>query len=128
MSAPKDTALARATAAWPDLPAWVEELARYVDARGLKAAGQKVGYSASTLSEVIGKKYKGTLSKVEARVRGALMGETVDCPQLGDMTRDRCLDWQGKPYAQTSSLRVAMYHACRSGCPHSRLKEGGDEA
>ncbi|WP_298815431.1 hypothetical protein [uncultured Roseibium sp.] len=40
--------------------------------------------------------------------------------------RDRCLNWQTKPRAITNATRTKMYHACRNGCPHSRLKGGGN--
>ena len=108
------------------LPDWVEELARFVDQVGLKAAGQRIGYSGAVLHEVIRNRYGGNVENVEARVRGALMGEIVNCPILGDIARHTCLDWQAKPYAVTSAHRTRMYRACRSGCPHSRL--GGADA
>ena len=54
---------------------------------------------------------------------GALMGETVNCPALGPIGRDRCLAWQKKPFSDASSIRVQVYRACRAGCVHSKLKE-----
>ncbi len=105
-----------------DLPDWLAELARLADRDGLKMLGKRIGYSSSALSFVISGSYTGDLARVEARVRGALMGETVLCPVMGETPRDQCLDWQKKPFAATSSRRVAVYRACRSGCPHSALK------
>ncbi|MCB1473806.1 MAG: transcriptional regulator [Defluviimonas sp.] len=103
------------------IPDWVRELASYVDTVGLKKAAQRIGYSQAVLHEVIRKRYAGSVERVEERVRGALMGETVCCPVLGPIRRDTCLDWQGKPFAITSAHRTRMYRACRAGCPHSRL-------
>ncbi len=123
------TYLGKALAAWPTLPDWVAELAAYADAHGAKAAGKAIGYSNSAVSVVLnGKGEKLNLARIEQMVRGALMGSVVDCPERGEMPRNECLVWQAKPYAATSSARVAMYHACRSGCPFSKIKGGGDAA
>lgn len=106
------------------VPDWIAELAQLADRDGLKAAAARVNYSPSAISNVINGRYqKGNLARVEECVRGALMGATVDCPALGTIGRDRCLDWQKKPYAPTSSFRVEMFNACRAGCPHSKLKD-----
>ena len=108
------------------LPAWVRELAMLIDKVGLKRASRIVGYSNAVLHEVVRGTYKGSVEKVCERVSGAILQETVDCPVLGELRRDTCLDWQAKPYAITSSHRMRMYRACRSGCPHSRLADQGD--
>ncbi|TIV63290.1 MAG: transcriptional regulator, partial [Mesorhizobium sp.] len=55
----------------------------------------------------------------EQMVRGALMAETVDCPVLGPLGRNACLDWQAKPFAPTSSHRMTMHRACKT-CPQRR--------
>lgn len=115
----------KARAAWGEsVPDWVRELAALADREGLAGAAKRIGYSQPTVSQVINARYLGDLARIEERVRGALMGLTVDCPVVGDLSRDLCLDWQGKAYAPTSAHRVRMFHACRAGCPHSRLKGG----
>lgn len=117
----------KATAAWgAPLPDWVEALAVLAEAQGLAAAGKAIDYSGSLVSSVLANKYAGDLGRVEEKVHGALLGRTVECPRLGEMARSVCLEWQKKPLAHTSSLRVEMFHACRSGCPHSRLSGGSD--
>jgi hypothetical protein len=121
------TMSAKAAAAWGEAPDWVRELAGLADRDGLNGAAARIGYSPATTSQVINAKYLGDLAKVEERVRGALMGLSVDCPVVGELSRDQCLDWQKKPYAPTSAHRVRMFHACRAGCPHARIK-GGDDA
>lgn len=118
--------LAKARERWTPLPDWVEELADLADAQGLKGAAQKIGVGGSTVSQVLSKSYPGVISNIEERVRGALMRQTVICPVLDEMRRDVCLDWQAKPFAATSSLRVAIHRACRSGCPHSKHTKGTD--
>ncbi len=117
----------KAVEAWAgDQPDWVEELALLADREGLKAAGKAISYSPAVVSEVLRKKYAGDIERVTEKVRGALMGVVVECPILGEITRDLCLDHQKAPYAATNSLRPKLYRACRGPCPHSRLKGGGD--
>lgn len=111
--------------AWGEAPDWVAELAAYADAHSAKVAADAVGYSAATLSVVMNRAAsieKFDIGRIEQAVRGALMGLTVVCPVIGEMSRHTCLDWQTKPKAATSAYRMRMYHACRSGCPHFRSK------
>lgn len=116
----------KANTAWtPKPPEWVVELALFAQSNGLNGCAKLLGYSITTISQVISNKYPGDLSKLEDKVRGALMQEAVGCPVLGSLTRDLCLDWQAKPQAVTNSTRTRVYRACRTGCPHSRLKGGG---
>lgn len=113
----------KAEAAWgADMPDWVRELAGLASRTSLNAAARRLGYSPSTLSQTLANKYPGDLERIADTVRGALMGETVTCPVLGDIGRDACLAWQGKPRAITNAIRSRVYKACRSGCAHSRLK------
>lgn len=108
--------------AWKnDLPDWVEALANEASATSGEAAADRIGYSGAVVSSVLANKYKGRLDNVEARVRGALMGETVNCPVLGDITRDRCLDEQKCGFSTSSSVRARIYRACRAGCQNSRI-------
>lgn len=122
------TMMDKANVAWNGAPPdWVCELAQMATSKGLNSVAQRLGYSSAVLSQTIGNKYPGDLSKVEDKVRGALMGKKVACPVLGSIGRDKCLDVQALPRAVTNSIRTRLYRACRSGCPHSRLK-GGDDA
>ncbi|QFT70717.1 hypothetical protein FIU93_28290 [Labrenzia sp. THAF35] len=116
----------KAANAWADgVPDWVAELAIMAECEGLNACASRLGYSPAVISQTISNKYRGDLSKLEDKVRGALMGVTVDCPVLGKIGRHICLDWQAKPRAVTNSTRSKLYRACRNRCPHSRLKGGG---
>jgi hypothetical protein len=116
----------KAADAWGEVPDWVAELAALADRDGLRGAERRVGYSASAISTVINGCYRGDMGRVEETVRGALMGHVVNCPVLGEIGRDQCLAWQKKPFAATSSVRAAVYRACRAGCPHSALKPEGE--
>lgn len=119
----------KARARWGEAPPdWIMELAALADRQGLRAAGERVGYSGSALSMVLSGRYAGDLGRIEEAVRGALMGLVVACPALGEIGRDACLSWQKKPFAASSSIRVAVWRACRSGCPHARAPGGGPGA
>lgn len=112
----------KAATAWGEAPDWVAELAAIADQMGQKKAAAMIGYTAGLVSAVINAKYAGDMQGVEESVRGALMGLKVECPILGDIGRDRCLQEQREPFRATSAFRAQIYHACRNGCPNSRMK------
>jgi DNA-binding transcriptional regulator YdaS (Cro superfamily) len=88
---------------------------------------KRIGYSPAVINQVLRGSYKGDLQAVQKAVEGALMGATVRCPVLGDLPSNRCLEIQAQPFAATSPTRVMLHHACRNGCPNSRIareKEG----
>lgn len=121
--------VAKVNAAWGDTaPDWVLVLAEACARTSQSAVAKRVGYSAPTISAVLGNAYKGNMPKVEDAVRWQLIGDTVSCPMLGAIRKTECLEWQSKPYAATSSHRVAMYRACRDGCPHSRIASTTEES
>ena len=127
MNAARQTFAQKAEAAWAPAPEWVSRLAEEADRTSLAAAAKRVNYSSPTVSQVISNTYAGKIIRVEEMVRGALMSAIVNCPVKGEMGRDVCLRWQDKPFAPTSTDRSRMYHACRSGCPHSKhTKETSD--
>lgn len=118
--------LANATEAFGDaLPDWVETLANEANRTSATAVAKRIGYSVAVVSAVCRGKYQGDLSSVEGKVRGVFMGAQVECPAMGEIGRDQCLEEQKKTHIGTSSLRTAIYHACRAGCPHSRIKTDG---
>lgn len=114
-------ALARARAAWTDLPDWVEALALACDQASQRAVAERLGYSASTVNYVLSRRYAGDLKGVEQAVRGALMAAEVLCPVVGALAADACAEHQRRPWSSVNPGRLAMWKACRSGCPHSRL-------
>lgn len=119
--------LEKVDAAWGDAaPIWVRELATEANRTTQASTARKIGYSSAVLSHVFGNNYPGDMSKVEAKVRGALMGETVMCPVVGEIGRDRCLNEQAMPMTGASSIRAKLYRACRSGCPNSRINREGE--
>lgn len=100
---------------------WVDELRAECHRHGLKDVALRVGYSKATLSQVLNGKYPSDISKVQERIESVLMGRTVDCPVLGDITVNVCRSHQSRKFSVTNPLRVQMYRACRNQCPHSGL-------
>lgn len=125
MSAIKKTAqlaMDNALSAWgTPLPDWIAVLADECDRTTQKATGARIGYSAGVVNAVLKRAYKGDYSAVEQSVRGALMAATVNCPVLGELTTDRCLQQQRQPFAAHNPQRIALWRACRTACVHSRL-------
>jgi len=84
-------------------------------------AAQLIGYSPAVVNQVLKGTYKGDYRAVEEAVRGALMGATVDCPVIGEMPRNRCIEHQRRAsaFAATNPLRVQLYKTCPT-CEHSK--------
>ena len=110
----------KARAAWGDLPAWVETLANAVNGSSQVEVSTRLGLSNSLVSQVLSNSYRGDMAAVSRRVAGALMGERVTCPVMGDIGSDHCEREQSRPFAATSALRTALFHACRTGCPNAK--------
>ena len=116
--------VAKARAAWgEDAPEWVIALAEACNRETQAAVARKLGYSSSTISQVLSNNYQlGDMIRMEAVVRGAMMSETVLCPVMGtEIGRDVCSGWQKRPFSTASANAVRMYQGCRSACPHSRI-------
>jgi len=104
-----------------DTPRWISVLAERCTEERQATVARRLEVSASMISAVLSNTYTakgGSTAGLEARVRGAYMGETVDCPVLGEIGTDRCRDEQGQPFRATSAMRAQLYHACRK-CPHN---------
>jgi len=100
---------------------WRETLALQCGQRSQARVAATIGYSAAVVNQVLAGTYKGDLAAVQKAVEGAFMGATVDCPVLGVIPSNRCLEEQRRPFAATSPNRVRLYRACRAGCPNSRI-------
>lgn len=104
-----------------DAPRWVIVLAERCTEERQSTVAARLGVSASMISAVLAGTYAakgGNTANLEARVRGAYMGETLVCPILGEIGADRCRDEQGQPFRATSALRAQLFHACRA-CTHN---------
>lgn len=98
---------------------WMTVLREHRDSHGNGPTAEKIGYSATTVSQVLSNKYKGDLSAIQKAVEGGLMGMTVQCPVVGEMPRNVCLDYQRRVFQATNPLRVQLNKACPK-CPNRR--------
>ena len=91
-----------------DAPRWVVVLAERCTEERQAAVARRLEVSASMISAVLSNTYTakgGSTAGLEAKVRGAYMGETVDCPVLGEIGTDRCRTEQREPFRATSAMR-----------------------
>lgn len=103
----------------PDEADWLAALRQASAESSQNAVAKRLGVTGSTISQVLAGKYAASTATIEQRVRGALMQQTIECPQLGEISSKVCLDWQKKPFAATNPLRVRMFKACNQ-CPLRR--------
>ena len=102
------------------MPEWLQVLQRAVQQRGLREVSTLLGRSKGCISDVLNGKYGASTRRIEERVRGELMNKTLTCPVLGDISPAKCQDEQERPFAATNPTRVAVWKACRAGCPNFR--------
>lgn len=98
---------------------WMTVLREHRDEHGNGPTASRIGYSPSVVSQVLGGKYLGDMSAVQKAVEGGLMGLTVECPVIGELARNVCLEYQRRPFAATNHLRVQLSRACPT-CKHRR--------
>lgn len=114
---------ARARMGWGETPPdWIVVLADQCQRDTQVGVAKRLGVSGSMISQALAATYPGDMERLEGMVRGAYMGANVMCPVLGEIGRDYCLEEQGKENVASSSVRMRLYRACRSGCQHSRIK------
>lgn len=106
-----------------DTPQWLQILAENCKAQTQAKVAERLGYSAAVINQVLKGTYKGDVARVQKAVEGALMGLTVECPVIGELPRDRCLDYQRAPFAATNHLRVQFMRAC----PNCPFRLGGSQ-
>lgn len=100
---------------------WIDALRAEAARTSQGAAAGRLGYSPAVVNQVLKGTYKGDLKSVEEAVRGAIMGAKVDCPVIGDIPRNRCIDHQRRSssFAATNPLRVQLHRACPT-CAYRR--------
>lgn len=115
--------------AWGEpLPDWVEALMQACSTQTQRQVADAIGYSPGAINQVLSKKYKGNLESIETAVRGALLGETVQCPGLRfEIDKAQCIAWQRRARGRLqaiSATHTKMHLACRS-CSRFKKTEGG---
>ena len=110
--------LNRAARAWgANPPDWVKALALACDKSSQGSVARELEVSAATVNQVLANSYKGRMDRVENRVRGQYMKETVGCPVLGEISKRDCQAHQARKFRGTNPLRVKLFQACKT-CPN----------
>jgi len=100
---------------------WLQALVNACESASQSIVADRLGVSATMINQVIKGIYpsqKGQ-SRLQELVEGALMGNTVNCPVLDEITRDICIEKQEQPFAATNPQRVKLYRTCKT-CPNRR--------
>lgn len=100
---------------------WFEVLQKACKERGQANVSKEIGYSKTTVSQVLNDKYPGDVVAVQRKVEERLMHFEVECPHLGEIALSVCVGHQQRKFSATNPMRVQMYRACRQNCPHSKL-------
>lgn len=102
---------------------WLDALRAACAADTQVGVAKRLGVSPSTVNQALKGTYKGDLQRLQTRVEGVLQTQTVGCPALGDIRKDRCQEYQDRnpKLAAATPITARLYRACRSGCPHSKL-------
>jgi len=119
----------KARAAWGEaMPDWIAALARNCDATSQGKAAKQLDRSASLVSTVLTKRYKGDMAAVQERVEGVFMAQTVDCPVKGVLSRDKCQTWRSRSrkFRSVNTEYLMMFKACKR-CPLNSRPEADAE-
>ena len=102
---------------------WITALREACAATSQSAVARKLGVSATMVNQTLKGTYTGNLSRLQTLVEGTLMAQTVECPVIGMLAKHKCMEHQERDgrFASANPLKMQLYRACRSGCPHSKL-------
>ena len=94
---------------------WLEILRQACESQGQKPVASQIGFSVTTVSQVLSGAYKADMKRIRTAVEGALMGAVVECPVIGEIPRQRCIEHQRRAcrFAATNPARVQLSKACR---------------
>jgi len=101
----------------PDVKDALAEAVRRAKSQAKVAGALKV--STAVVSALLNDKYTGDANAMAERIRGLYMAQTVQCPVMGTLGRNHCLEFQKRPLAFTNPQRVALHQACKT-CPNRR--------
>jgi hypothetical protein len=101
---------------------WLTVLREQCKSTSQAAVAKLLSYSPAVVNQVLKGTYKGDLARVQRSVEGALMGLTVECPIVGEIPRNRCLEFQRRDFAATNPFRVQLSRSCPT-CPNRRGTE-----
>lgn len=93
---------------------WLTALRAEVARTSQVRTAVKLGISEATVSQVLSGTYKASTLRIERRVRGALLGETCQCPVMFDPPLHVCQNVQERKYELIANPEHAQaWLACR---------------
>lgn len=95
---------------------WLDALRKECLRTSQNKTAARLGVSSAMVSQALKGVYKGNIDTLKGRVMGELLGQTVDCPVLGKISRMKCLKSRELPFAATNPQRVRLFKACRDDC------------
>lgn len=75
---------------------WLTALRTEVERTNQVCAARRIGVSPATVSQVLSGSYAADTTRISRRVRGAILGEQVDCPVAMQMPLNVCQDIQDR--------------------------------
>jgi predicted transcriptional regulator len=75
----------------------------------------RLGISEATVSQVLSGKYAADTQRIARRVRGALLGETVECPVALEMPMHKCQEIQDRKAGSFGNPVYARAQLCCRG-------------
>lgn len=105
------------------MKSWIDVLREESQKPGKSQAkvAKELKVSPATISLILKESYTGDVDRIETLVRGKFMKETVMCPIMAAISKDRCLEEQSKPFSAHNPMRAKLYKACKN-CIHNKNK------
>jgi transcriptional regulator with XRE-family HTH domain len=75
---------------------------------------QKLGYSATAISQALSNTYGGSLDTLLAIVEEVYGTRIVECPVLGEIQFPECVATRRREFSTANPHRVRMYRACKA--------------
>lgn len=94
---------------------WLGALRAEVERSSQVRAAQRIGLSPATVSQVLSGQYKADAQRIARRVRGALLGETVECPVALEMPLHICQGIQDRRAGKFGNPVWARAQLCCKG-------------
>ena len=98
-------------------------LGEMVDKLGLQAVADEIDRSKSAVCHVHRGTYKGNPEAILRAVEEKFSQRLVECPVLGEIPLNRCVEERNRPFAATNPVRVRLARMCK-GC--GRNTKGGE--
>jgi hypothetical protein len=85
--------------------------------------GRRLGYSSTTISQVLSGDYGGKVDDFLTRVEEVFGKTEIFCPVLGEIILPICVEERRKPFTTANPHRVRMYQSCRNCAYNTDPKE-----